>query len=122
MTSRMIHIDTYSGVNIVRRDTLPHEWLEYREPLTDDPMLCDANRHPVRFDGVVRMKLRLANRMYTIPFLVAENLAVEVLLGTTFLNKHINAIRCVEQVVELSNEESIPILQQNDPALGRSVC
>ena len=46
MTPSLVYIDTCSGVNVIREGALPPSWVQYREPLTFDPGLGDANRKP----------------------------------------------------------------------------
>ena len=41
-----VHIDTCSGVNIVRRSVLPPAWEEFRKPLHKDPGLGTATNTP----------------------------------------------------------------------------
>ena len=118
MTPSLVYIDTCSGVNVIREGALPPSWVQYREPLTFDPGLGDANRNPIHFVGVIRLSIRFANRVYRVPFLVAKTFAVDVLVGTSFHNKYIKLIACIEQQITFSHEDTIPILEQNHSALG----
>ena len=118
MKPTVIHVDTCSGVNVIREGMLPPKWDEHLEPLNQDPNLGDANGRPLRFKGLIRMSVRLNNRLYRIPFLIATNFAADVLLGTAFLNTHIRSIRCIEKQIELANGETIPIIEINKPASG----
>ena len=118
MKPSMIHIDTCSGVNIIRRKVLPDAWEEFRQPLKHDPGLGDANHNPLHFVGTVRLTLRLANRIFkNVEFLVTDNFAVDILLGTSFHNSNIRHINCIEQSLTLDNGDTVPILETNT-ALG----
>ena len=91
-------------------------WEEKRIPLDFDPRLGDAIGRPLRFSGIVRLLVRLGNHTFRVPFLVAERLAVGVLLGTAFHNTHIQNIKCIEQMIDFPNGETIPILEHNSPS------
>ena len=86
--------------------------------MTFNPGLGDANRNPIHFVGVVRLSIRFANRVYRIPFLVAKTFAVDVLVGTSFHNRYIKRIACIEQEITFSNGDTIPIIEQSHSALG----
>ena len=113
MTPSLVHIDTCSGVNVIRRQCLPPNWEDHREPLTFDPGLGDANNQPLRFAGVIRLSLRLGNRTYRLPFLIANNFAVDVLLGTSFHNTYIEAIKCIKRTIVFKNGDEVPIVRVN---------
>ena len=55
--------------------------------------------------------MRLGNTIYQVPFLIAEQLAVVALLGTSFMNKHVDHICCRSQEIDLPQGCTIPILQ-----------
>ena len=47
--------------------------------------------------------------MYRIAFLVAERLAVSVIIGTSFMNRHVRGIICMDGEIWLTRAK-IPIL------------
>ena len=47
------------------------------------------------------------------PFVVADSLAVEVIIGTRFMNQHADAIECRRQCVKLHRGCVLPILARN---------
>ena len=102
-------LDTGCGYNLIRADKLPPE---VRNKLTKDgtlPNLGDANGNALGLVGSVALKVTLGRQTYAVSFLVASKLACDVLLGTMFLNRHCEAIRCRLGVVEFTRCR-IPIL------------
>ena len=47
------------------------------------------------------------------PFVVADFLAVDVIIGTRFMNQHVDAIICRRQCVKLHRGCVLPILARN---------
>ena len=86
-------------MNIVRQDALTDGWQTW---LTKDavlPMLGDANGRPLRLLGEIVLRIRFGNVTYRVPFIVADKLAVEVIVGTRFMNRYVNAIECRNQTI-----------------------
>ena len=54
------------------------------------------------------------NTTYRVPFIVAEKLAVEVIVGTRFMNRYVTAIECRGQTIWLHRGSAIPILSRHD--------
>lgn len=54
---------------------------------------------------------RFGNTLYRLQFIFADRLAVEVLIGKAFLNKHVIAILCTEQNIRFSNGD-VPIAKK----------
>lgn len=52
------------------------------------------------FDKMVRLTVRLGNTHYAIKFVVTENLAVEVTIGTKFMNENLIFIMYRKQRVK----------------------
>ena len=107
-----IALDTGAGFNIIRRAALPYGWEACIDEQAQAPSLCDANGNPLQLGEVVWLHLRLGDATYRVNFIIADRLAVDVLVGTSFLNKHVLAIQCAKQRVRLRGE-TIPILGQN---------
>ena len=47
--------------------------------------------------------------MYRVSFLVAERLAVSVIIGTAFMNRHVRGIMCMDGEIKLTRA-TIPIV------------
>jgi len=66
------------------------------------PALGDAMCKRLPIEGAFSLQLRLGNTLFRAKFFVAP--------GTAFMNRHVEAIRCRRQVVELFRGSTIPIL------------
>lgn len=53
--------------------------------------------------------VRFGNTLFRVKFLITERLAVDVIVGTSFLNSHVIATRCSEQKIEFRTE-MVPII------------
>ena len=104
--------DTGSGYNVIRLRDLPTGWERYRVPNATMPALGDANGNRLRLLGKVVLRVRFGSAMYRIAFLVAERLAVSVIIGTSFMNRHVRGIMCMDGEIRLTRA-TIPILSRH---------
>ena len=72
--------DTGSGYNLIRLRDLPQRWEDYRIPDASVPALGDVNGNRLRLLGQVVLRVRFGSTMYRVSFLVAERLAVSVII------------------------------------------
>ena len=72
--------------------------------------LAGANSNPLMLSNIVRLAVRLRNTTYRITFVVADQLAVPVLLGTAFMDTHVRSIDIEAQNPELRQGGSVPIV------------
>ena len=110
---RTIAVDTCSGYNLVRKDDLPPDWTRYVVHDAPLPRLASANNNPLKLSAVVRLAVRLRNTTFRIPFVVADQLAVPVLLGTAFIDTHVRCIDIEAQRMELRHGGSVAIVDGN---------
>ena len=106
--------DIGSRMNIVRQDALTDGWQTW---LTKDAVLStlgDANGRPLRLLGKIFLLMRFGNTTYRVPFIAAKKLAVEVIIGTRFMNRYVNVIAFRSQIVRLHQGGTIPILSYRD--------
>ena len=108
-----IAVDTCSGYNLLRKADLPPDWNRYVIRDAPLPRLAGANSNPLRLTAVVRLAVRLRNTTFRIPFVVAEQLAVPVLLGTAFIDAHVRSIDIDGQKLELRHGGSVAIVDGN---------
>jgi len=99
--------DTGAGFNLIRRNALPFGWEKKVDHGATAPQLRDASGRPLDLREVVWLTTRLGNAFYRIRYIVAERLAVAGILGTGFMNVHVDAIRCREQRIDLQ-KGSVP--------------
>ena len=106
--------DTGSGPNLIRKSALFDGWERYLVRNEIVPRLGDANGRPLRLLGVVLIRARFGNSLFHMSFVVADSLAVDVIIGTRFMNQHVDAIECRRQCVKLHRGCVLPILARNN--------
>ena len=105
--------DTSSGPNLTRKSALFDGWERYFVRNATVPRLGDANGGPLRLLGVALIRARFGNSLFHMPFVVADSLALEVIIGTRFMNQHVDAIECRRKCVKLHRGCVLPILARN---------
>ena len=106
---RTIGVDTCSGYNLVRKSDLPPDWTRYVVHDAPLPRLAGANSNPLKLSALVHLAVPLRNSTFRIPFIVADQLAKPVLLGTAFINTHVPCIDVEAQGMELPQGGSVAI-------------
>ena len=107
----LITADTDTGCNLISKDHLPEYWQRFIVEEPTLPELGDANRDLIHIEAVVHLSVRLGNKIYQLPFLIAEQLAVAALLGMSFMNQHMDEICCRSQEIDLHQGCTVPILK-----------
>ena len=106
--------DTGSRINIVRQDALTDGWKTWLTKDTVLPTLGDGNGRPLRLLGEIVLRIRLGNTTYRVPFIVADKLAVKLIVRKRFMNRYVDAIECRNQTIRLNWGGTIPILSRHD--------
>ena len=103
--------DTGAGPNIIRERILPPDWREHaaKKPI---PRVTDASKNAMVLRGVVMLYVRIGNMTTRTHFLVASNLAVNAILGTEFIDRHLRGI--------LPKERRVVFREECDPPGERS--
>ena len=111
---RLMHMafDTGCVPNVIRRSALPQGWENSLLKDQDFPALGDANGNPLKLMGKIVLRVRLGSATYLVLFVVAEHLAVSVIIGTSFMNRNVKGIMCMEQWIYLTRSK-VPILAQH---------
>ena len=104
MTTTPAVLDTGSGYNVIRRDLLPHDWQQYIRDDVELPNLGDANGKQLKLTHLVKLRVRFHNAVYPIEFLIADHLSCPMIIGTHFLNKHVDAIWCRQGRLQLTHD------------------
>ena len=60
------------------------------------------------------IRARFDKSLFHMPFVVADSPAVYVIIGTRFMNQHVDAIECRRQCVKLHRGCVLPILARNN--------
>ena len=112
--------DTGSGPNLIRESALFDSWERYLVKNETVPRLGDASGRPLRLCGAVLIRARFGNSLYHIPFVVADSLAVDVIIDTRFMNQLVGFIECRRQCFKLHLGSVLPILaRQTDGTFSR---
>ena len=115
MAPTTLTLDTGAATNLIRRDALPEGWEAKRVALDEAklPKMGDANGRPIPSSGVVELRTRIGRATYRVHYLVVDKLVVEAIVGTPFLRRHVDAIRCHAGRVDFRCPKArVPILQQ----------
>lgn len=81
--------ETCSGYNFIARRCLRRGWEDCLLKNSRVPNLAGANDTSLSLAGVVSLASRFGTTVYWAPSTAAEQLAVNFLLGTRFLNEHL---------------------------------
>lgn len=84
--------DTGAVFRIISQKYLGFGWEKQVDHTSKAPQLNDANGKPLDLREVVWFPMRFGNTLSKIKFLVEGTLAVDSIVGTAFINKHIDAI------------------------------
>ena len=106
--------DTGSGLKIVKRDALFDGWENLHDKDVTMPRLGDANGRRLRLLGEITLRIRFGNATYRVPFIVADKLAGNVIIGTRFMNRYVGAIECRTQTTTLFRGATISILSRTN--------
>ena len=105
-----IALDTCSGYNLVRKADLPPDWKRYVIRDAPLPRLVSANSNRLKLSAVVRLAVELRNTTFRVPFVVAVQLVVPVLLGTAIIDAHVPRIDIDVQKLDLRQGASVAII------------
>ena len=94
----------------MRKAELPPDWTHYAVHDAPLPRLAGANTNPPKLTAVVQLAVRLRNTTFGIPFVVADQLRVPVLLGTAFIDVHVRSIDIEAQRLELRQGGSVGVV------------
>ena len=71
----------------------------------------DAGNRNVKIAGKITLTVMLGNRGGSISFYVIERLTTQVILGCHFCDKHVEAIKPRQRLVEMDDGTTVPILR-----------
>jgi len=89
-------LDTGARPLIIRVDALPKGWERLRHPRPHFPHIVDASRNPISAREMITLRLRSGGFATDVDFVFVQRLAVPVLIGTSFINHHVEPLypRC----------------------------
>ena len=85
-------LDTGAGINLVRPNVLPANWQSYAEKLERTPRIKDANNNRLIENYAIHLYIDVGCAKVFDRFFVAEHLSVPCILGTEFMDNHVEAI------------------------------
>jgi len=103
-------LDTGAGPSIIWADALPkgREKRLHRRPHLSH--IEDANKNPISARGMITLRLSSGGFSTDVDSVFVKRRAVPVLLGTSFINRHVEALYPRRQRVRWSTDASVPIL------------
>jgi transposase InsO family protein len=108
-------LDTGAAPVVIRRSVVPEGTPIHK--LTDPPLLIDAQRKAISIAGVVQGTVRMGRGDYQVHALVADELSVDLLLGTQFIDSYIQLINPRRRVVLMDKGDEVALV---DVAFKRS--
>lgn len=108
-------LDTGAGINIIRSSLVPTSWFKRikRDKL---PTLQTATKQPLSMDGFILLNLRLGDLNTRIWFGVAPHLALDIFLGTAFIDRFIRSIFPSERKVVPWHSKLVAIMTRPTPS------
>ena len=110
-------LDTGAAPVIVRRGALPYD--VDLGVLKQPPLLFDAQRKAISVLGVVTGHVKMGSGEYLVEALVAEELSVDLLLGTQFIDQHIQVINSRRRKVLMSEGDEVPLADDRNAKPGK---
>jgi hypothetical protein len=110
-------LDTGAAPVIVRRGALPEE--VDLGAMQQHPLLFDAQRKAISVLGVVTCLVKTGSGEYSAEALVAEGLSVDLLLGTQFIDQHVQVINPRRRQVLMSQGDEVPLASDLNGVSGK---
>ena len=83
--------DSGAGTNLIHLRCVAEPWRAAIKS-APSPLLIDASNRSMKALGELKLHVRIGEFCARVPFLVVTNLAVDFILGTTFLDRHVKVI------------------------------
>ena len=84
-------LDSGAGPNLIHLRCMAEPWRVAIKSARSPPLM-DASNRSMKAPGELKLHVRIGEFCARVPFLVVTNLAVDCILGTTFLDRHMKAI------------------------------
>jgi hypothetical protein len=109
-------LDRGAAPMVIRLRALPAGVQVYG--LDDAPLLIDAQRKAITLAGVVRGWMRMGEAEYEINALVVDELSVDLLIDTQFIDKHVHLINSRHRIVVMNRGEEVPLIAADNSSAG----
>ena len=107
-------LDTGAGPSFIKRDALPDGIDDLIRKDPSATRIVDANKRNVEVEGTLDLSVNIGGRVEVVKFNVVPRLAVDVIIGCDFCDKHVEAIRPRRRLVELDDGTTVPIVRRPD--------
>lgn len=105
-------LDTGAGPSLIRENYCPAEALKKLRIDREVINLTSATNHRMDFLGIVTLWVTIGTYTAKTPFVVVRNMRADVLLGCTYQDVRLEAIRPRRRVCELANGDVVLILRR----------
>ena len=112
-------LDTGAAPVIIRQGAVP-DYVAVRQ-LMERPLLFDAQRKSIAVLGVVCARVKMGAGEYEVEALVAKDLSVDLLLGTQFIDSHVQSINARRRRVLMDHGDEVPLVEGGQDRMRRVV-
>jgi len=102
-------LDTGSGPNLIKSSLLTSDVLRDMDTTREIVNLRGAGGHRLKVRGLATLTVKIGNTVVRQPFIVVDALGADAILGTTFIDEHIEALWIRKRRVIFRNGEEFPI-------------
>ena len=101
-------LDSGAGPNLIHLRCVAEPWRAAIKSVRSPPLI-DASNRSMKALGELKLHVRIGEFYARVPFLVVTNLAVDCILGTTFLDRHVKAILPPQRKVLFHHAPSVAL-------------
>ena len=101
-------LDSGAGPNLIHLRCVAEPWCAAIKSARSPPLI-DASNRSMKALGELKLHVRIGELCARVPFLVATNLTVDCILGTTFLDRHVKAILPPQRKVLFHHAPSVAL-------------
>ena len=105
-------LDTGAGPNLIREGCCSRDALESLDDSREIVNLSSATNHRLDVLGITTLTVTLGDYTARVPFVVVRNLGADILLGCTFIDRHVEGIFPTKRNARLANGCVIPIIRR----------
>ena len=102
-------LDTGAGPNLVKSSLLTTETLKTMKHDQQIVNLAGAGGHRLKPLGIVTLTVKVGSNITRQPFVVVDALGADAILGTTYIDEHIEFLWIRRRAVIFPNGEHFPI-------------
>lgn len=113
-------LDTGAKPNLTLKDILRTEWLSKISEEVQ-PLLLSVSKDRLKAKDNIILHIRVGNLLTTVLFTAVENLPINVLVGTEYIDKHILAILPDKQKVTVQKSTPVAIVKEKRGLILRSL-